>query len=309
MKTLKIDLKQLGLASAILAILAISAATAHADGSVRFNTIDYPGATQTFAWGINAAGDIVGSYKTTASDEHGFVLRNGVFTSFDYPGAAWTQAWGISARGDIVGQYGLPGGNTIHGFLLRKGTFIPIDVPAQQNTMLVKISSEGTIAGCYHSSNGGVIDTNSMYGFEMSAAGVITSHPLARTMNNGINPRGEVVGWYSDPATARALWSYILNNGELTWFQFEGSVVTQAWDISPTGTVVGFHRSSLSGPLPQFHGFTMEQGVMTSIDVPGATATRAYGINAEGDIVGYYTTGVGASAINHGFLLTQRESE
>jgi hypothetical protein len=268
----------------------------------RFTTIDYPGASQTFGWGINSAGDIVGSYKDGSSVEHGFLLCNGTFTSFDYPGANWTQGWGISPQGDIVGQYGLPD-KTIHGFLLRNGTFTPIDIAGQPNTMLVKISPEGTIVGCYHVNNAnGTTNLNTMYGFEMTAEGVVTSHPMARTMNNGVNPQGDIVGLYFDPATGQVLSSYLIRNGLVTTFQFEGSVATQAWDISPTGKVVGFHRSSLSGPLPQFHGFIMEQGEMTSFDVEGATQTRAYGISATGDIVGYYTS----AGVNHAFLLTRR---
>ena len=219
----------------VLTMLALPAATAAAVGHGGFATIDYPGAVATFAWGINSRGDVVGSYLDSSGIRHGYLLRNGTFGSFDYPGAAWTEGWGISPRGDIVGQYGLPGDNAIHGFLLRNGTFTPIDVPGQPNTMLVKISPEGTIAGCYHVNNAnGSTNLNTMYGFEMTADGVVTSHPMVRTMNNGVNPQGDIVGWHSDPATGRALWSYLLRNGEMTWFQFPGSVVTQAWDISPT---------------------------------------------------------------------------
>jgi hypothetical protein len=60
------------------------------------------------------------------------------------------------------------------------------------------------------------------------------------------------VGFYYDPATGRPL-SAISSCG-LTTFQFEDQS-PPGQDISPTGTVVGFHRSSLSGPLPdlRFH--------------------------------------------------------
>jgi hypothetical protein len=171
--------------------------------------------------------------------------------------------------------------------------------------MLVKISPAGTIAGCYHSSNpNGSTILNTMYGFGMTPDGEVTSHPMARTMNNGVNPQGDIVGWYNDPATGRALWSYRIRNGDLTWFQFPGSVFTQAWDISPTGAVVGFHRTSLTGALPQIHGFVMERGEITSLDLDGATETRAYGVSATGDIVGYYVSG----GVTHGFLLTHQTS-
>ena len=277
-----------------------------ADSDPKFTTIDYPGATQTIAYGINPAGDVVGEYRDTLG-QHGFVLRNGEFSSFDYPGSAGTMGWGINPRGDIVGQYWLCEDNiwTIHGFLLRDGNFYPIDVPGQPNTMPVKISPEGTIVGCYHFGTpvgGTIMDT--MYGFVMDATGV-TSHPMYRSMNNGVNSAGDVVGNYYSPTTGRAEQSYLIRDGVMTWFQFPGSLATLAWDISPNGTIVGFHRTSLTG-ANQFHGFVMEDGEMTSFDVPAATATRAYGVSATGDIVGSYVVGTGAAAVSHGFLLSHR---
>lgn len=272
----------------------------------RLITIDYPGAVSTRAYGTNPAGDIVGGYYDASGHEHGFVLRAGRFTSFDWPGSTWTEGWGINPQGDIVGQYGWfeSGVNTIHGFLLRDGSLSPIDVPGQPNTMLVKISPEGTIVGCYHvATAAGATILNTMYGFVLDAAG-IESRPLNRTMNNGVNPAGDVVGFYYSPTTGRVEQSYLIRDGLVTWFQMPGSFATQAWDISPTGTIVGFHRTSLTGAF-QFHGFVIEQGEMTSFDVPGATETRAYGVSATGDIVGYYSDSTGT----HGFLLSRRGPE
>ena len=268
-------------------------------------TIEYPGAVSTFAYGINPAGDIVGGYVDTLGHEHGFVLRGGTFMSFDWPGSTWTEGWGINPQGDIVGQYGLVDENgfkTVHGFLLTDGNLQAIDVPDQPNTMPVKISPEGTIVGCYHDGNpNGSTILNTMYGFVLDAAG-FTFHSMNRTMNNGVNPAGDVVGLYYSPTTGRVEQSYLIRDGVETWFQFPGSVATLAWDISARGTIVGFHRTSLTGPL-QFHGLVMQDGEMTSFDIPGATETRAYGVSATGDIVGHYRDSTG---YYHGFLLSRR---
>jgi probable HAF family extracellular repeat protein len=61
-----------------------------------FTTIDFPGATFTFAGAINPKGDIVGEYNDTAGVGHAFLLSNSVFTSFDFPGAIFTDASGIN---------------------------------------------------------------------------------------------------------------------------------------------------------------------------------------------------------------------
>lgn len=295
--------KKFWIVAVLVGCLSVLAQVAVAKAPPRFTTIDYPGATSTAAYGINAAGDIVGGYSD-ASGSHGFLLKNGKFTSFNWPGSTWTEGWGINPRGDIVGQYGwLEGGNnTIRGFLLKDGNLVSLDVPNQPNTMLVKISPEGTIVGCYHTATpAGATLPNTMYGFVLDA-GDMTSHPLSRTMNNGVNAFGDVVGFYISPTTNRAERSYLIRDGAMTWFQFPGSVVTQAWDISPAGTIVGFHRSSLTGPLPLFHGFVLEDGEITSFDAPAATETRAYGVSPTGDVVGYYIDSTG----RHGFVLSLR---
>jgi len=92
-------------------------------GSVRsaqgkFKQIDYPGSVQTEAFGINAAGDIVGRYEDIHGVQHGFLLRNGLFTSIDSPGPN-TYAWGINSRGEIVGWMFPDFSGPFTGFLAR----------------------------------------------------------------------------------------------------------------------------------------------------------------------------------------------
>lgn len=272
-----------------------------------FTTINFPDALNTYALGINPAGDIVGAYVDTGG-EHGFLLRNGEFTSFDWPGANWTEGYGINPRGDIVGQYGSFDGvaYTTHGFLLRDGEFYPVDVEGQQNTMPFKISPEGMIVGCNHHNNSlGGTDLNSMVGFSLDAGGAI-SQTRIRSMNTGVNPGGDVVGYYFGTSTGtpslRAEWSYLIRDGEMTLFQFPGSFATLATDISPTGIIVGRYRATSQVPAI-FHGFVMEGGELESLDVPGAAQTFPFSISATGDIVGYF---LDSTKSYHGFLLSRR---
>ena len=79
--------------SAVALIITASSLRASA---FTFTAIDVPGATATEAFGINAAGDIVGFF-TNASGAHGFLLSRGVFTTIDVPGATATEAVGINA--------------------------------------------------------------------------------------------------------------------------------------------------------------------------------------------------------------------
>lgn len=85
----------------------------------KFKQIDYPGSLQTEAFGINAAGDIVGRYLDAHGVNHGFLLSDGEFTSIDSAGPN-TYAWGINSKGDIVGWAFPTATDGFIGFKLRK---------------------------------------------------------------------------------------------------------------------------------------------------------------------------------------------
>ena len=81
-------------------------------GQVNFN---FPGATNTQAYGINVYGAVVGWYGTDTNG-HGFLMKDGKFTSIDIPNATLTHAVGINNAGRIVGYYENATG--FHGFVL-----------------------------------------------------------------------------------------------------------------------------------------------------------------------------------------------
>jgi hypothetical protein len=86
------------------------------DGAV--TVFDYPNATGTNAWGVNAQGDVVGVWREGANIFHGFLRSaQGEFKSIDFPQATLTRAFGINSNGDIVGTYVL--GGKQHGFVRR----------------------------------------------------------------------------------------------------------------------------------------------------------------------------------------------
>src|SRR5579862_8132265 len=119
----------------------------------RFVRIDVPDATATTANGINARGDIVGSFVDANEVYHGFLLRKGVFSIIDFPNASFTAARAINARGDIVGRFDDSGGNQ-HGYLLREGHFKQIDYPGANTTTARGINNAGDITGRHFDSAG-----------------------------------------------------------------------------------------------------------------------------------------------------------
>jgi hypothetical protein len=151
------------------------------------------------------------------------------------------------------------------------------------------------------------------------------SGPLVRTIVQGLNNRGDLVGqcnatsfWYSDGVInylegfyANGInnleqivgWNsnnqgYLYENGTYTAIDYPGSDSTVAFGINDAGVIVGDYQ--VSG---QQHGFVYNNGVYTTLDYPGAVSTGLSGINNSGAIVGYFCTSPCQSS--HGFLYNE----
>lgn len=275
-------------------LIAAAVPTGASNRAYSYFPVDYPAALATSLSGINAQGDIVGTYVDSGGVSHGFVQRDGAFSAIDVPGAAGTDARGIGPAGDIVGGYWLPGepAANIHGYLLRRdGTLEYIDYPGQINTIPQRLLPDGTILGCYHGTN----MMTSMFGMWIRGA-VTDATTQSASMHNGATPDLSVIGGlftdFTEPAP-RAAWGYIIQNGVFTRFRVPGSSMTAVWDVGPEGALVGVYRDAAG-----VHGFLLEDGQYTAIDYPAATTTRAFGINASGDVVGNYVMG----GVTRGYL-------
>jgi hypothetical protein len=250
-----------------------------------FSSIEVPGASSTTAWGINARGDIVGSYVDGAGVTHGFLLRRGSLTTIDVPGATSADARGIGPNGEIVGIYKLAGepAPNVHGFWRSPaGDILPADYPGY-NEIPQRLLPDGTILGCRHDND--LMAT--MRGIAMNRSGNAEIAAFA-SMHNGATPDlRRIVGLYTnmDASPARQE-GYVVDDGVFTPFLVPGSVMTAAWDVNPAGEIVGVFRDGAG-----FHGFVLTGEEYLPVNVPGATATRAFGINARGDIVGAYIAG------------------
>jgi uncharacterized membrane protein len=97
-----------------------------------------------------------------------------------------------------------------------------------------------------------------------------------------LNDAGAIVGTYFGGNTGHG---FLLYQGKVTSFMFPGSTITEAWDISRTGIIVGtFNVNGVAGTL----AFMVKNGVFHQITFPGFVVTNAsaFGVNANGDVVG-----------------------
>ena len=298
--------------TALSAVL-IGAAAQAAD---TFVSIDPPGATSTRASGINADGAVVGSYADSAGKQHGFLLIGGSFTTIDYPGAVGTAALGINSQGDIVGSHtddASGAASAIHGFLLQHGTFTPLNYPGRLGMIAQRINDAGQITGCNHDND----MADSMHGF-LYSNGNWSELSIGMTMGTGLLPDASLAaGFYNYSTTSGH--AYLTSGGNTAFFDFPFAGASAAWDISPSGEIVGQFADAakvthgfalIPSAFDPTLGITPVAGVaasfqFTTIDYPGATYTQAVGINASGRIVGSYRDSVGTQ---HGFLLVRGDS-
>ena len=267
-------------------ILVFCSAFAHGQSdlksiTVTFTTIDVPGAGYTIIWGVNTAGDMVGSYgQDTSQDAHGFLYSGGTFTYFDYPSQSVTVPTGINDSNLIVGYAGK---NPVVGFLYDGSSFQTLVDGNNTATASLGINNAGDVVG-----GAGTIYTTK--GFELRSGKFKTLNvPGHHTYNygNGINNFGTIVGWTESDG-------FICRGNICKIMDYPGAVQTKALGINDGGVVVGWYTSTGSTG-----GFASKNGKYISFGFPGAAFTGAEGINNSGQIVGAYTFDYNAW---HGFV-------
>ena len=289
------------LAFLLLGVLSLSVAQAQTEYSyVRF---DVPNGSQTFARGINARGDIIGSYVDVDGVGHDFLLHNGVYANIDYPGDAAASARAINAQGDVAGV--LNDADGTHGFLFRDGQLTKIDYPGASSTIAFGINNSGDITGRYSTPGGtfGFILSNGVFHGVHIPAG--NNLGVYRAEDDGLSLVGDVVlkSDSSVHAFVKRLSQVQLLDPPATVFP-----CSHARGINERGEVVGafsiVNNVDECNSHPPAHGFVMHDGSFDTIDPPGSHDTFAFGINDDGVVVGVVTDKQGNT---HGFKATPKQ--
>ena len=165
--------------------------------------------------GVNDHNIAVGFYNDVSGNSHGYTydIHTGKFSAnIDDPNAlsgGSTVTAAINNKGTIVGFYTDTGptsavGAVIHGFLDKNGVFTTVDAPGAVETELLGINDHGIAVGFDIDANGvthGVIYNTKTGTF------IILDDPNAvgSTVFNGINDKGDIVGFYSDGTNTHGL--------------------------------------------------------------------------------------------------------
>jgi hypothetical protein len=206
---------------------------------------------------------------------HGFLILAGttIYLPIDVPqaGVTATLPRSIGEEGLVVGQYnrtetisGVTGvvtrGFTCTSPCSSPSDYVyPIDVPGAlfdaaeiqagqssplRNTLIIGVSPQGDLVGCYHEDN---LTMTTMHGWllhngtfsELATGRDNSGQPTydPDTMNNGVSPAGEIVGFYLTSGV-----SYIADqSGVVETFTFPDNLFTLAWGVNARGDVVGEH--------------------------------------------------------------------
>jgi hypothetical protein len=245
-----------------------------------FTTIDVPGASATYAYGINDLGFVSG-WANGPNGPEGFVrAADGTFTTFTAPGGGTITAYGINDSDLVVGP--CCSGAYI---LSADGTsFTTFAVPGGSATAY-GINTAGAVVG-YGDFDG--------VGFLRSADGTsFTSiDDGSRTVALGINNNNQIVGYDAGQ------YAFLRNaDGTFMNFNFPATDSTVATGINDSGEIVGFYGNGDNDGfvrLPDGTMFTLDDPLATNVDQISA-------INDAGDLAGLYQD---PSGMYHGFIAT-----
>lgn len=180
----------------------------HADGT--FTTITGPNGIAVGPTGINKAGTIVGSYTNNSNNTHGFILKNGTFTTFDAPEQSGeipdTSLNGINNLGDFVGQVFT--GDNWRGFWVT-GSSSDLDFAEalfSTDNQILGIDGHGNVVGCHDNGGAFLISTPESGESSESAESFPTEQPISGLSNacaNSINYAGDIVGAIGTPGSTQ----------------------------------------------------------------------------------------------------------
>jgi len=248
------------------------------------------GGSDSYAYALNASGQVVGTSTLPGGENHAFLYSNGQMIDLGTPG--W--AYGINVSGEIVGNTGAG-----HAFLYSDGVMSELPL-----VDAYAINDSGDVIGdiWVPSPQGGFYTHAALY-----SGGIVTDlGTLAGNQNSiahAFNDVGQVVGGsLGDPLND----AFLYQDGQMIDLGTFDHQESNALGINNFGQVVGFSYAPRETP----HPFLYEDGALTDLntllpDGSGWNLWDARGINDSRQIVGY---GLHNGAGAHAYLLTPDSS-
>ena len=231
------------------------------------------GQGSTFQFGLNNAGDYVGSYMDSGGVYYGFMHSTSGFSPVASSDPTGYHPTGINNSNSVVGYYQDPTGT--HGFVENGGAYSTLNVAGASSTYAYGTNDKGQVVGYYV--EGGVT-----HGFS-EIGGVTTTVDVPGALATyiwGVNNSGEMVGSYYDASGSHA---FVYSGGHYTTIDYPGAPYSYARGINNHGDVVGWYAMCVDCPQV---GFLLDpSGHYTSIDPLYNVPTFLTGINDRDQIM------------------------
>ena len=315
------------LALATLAALGLAAAlpraaSAQADGSAgyTFESFSLPGATQTYAMGINDLGQITGFYVDAAGAYHGYTLNaRALRGTYSQPTAFTPYNAGANTALGAINDFGQALGGTTDAngvtdvFEVTPWGRVSLRPADAYSSILFQngLVYEGGLndGGLYDSAYGDASGVNHGFvGFvdffgrphtktvDYPYPNHATPPPGLGTELFGNNDYGQVVGAYRVSTAQRHDFLYDALTGRFTDLKISAANTNYSflpYDINNAGAIVGryVYFDGINGYLP--FGFVetpaqQKTGQYTAVNPPNASAAIIVGVDDSGDLVGFY---------------------
>lgn len=240
------------------------------------------GATNISATGIDAAGDVVGSYVDAGSIKHTYLYSQGKLTDLLPANSAftYTQAPSISPNG-LIAATGFVSGSDFYGFELHAGKVTTIQAPGKATPMT-------TVSGIARSGAVAAVDGNT--GTVYLAAGkkfTAVYQPPAGTPAptvTGMNSLNTIIGNYAPAGGVPTVNGFMSLHGA-------PAVALQLPNSFFGVTLKGLNNNDVAvgsvSSQTMTQGLIYKNGAATLVTYPHAPETVLLGINDVNTVIGY----------------------